>query len=80
MLRIIFFLLTVISLDLCLRVHAQDPPLQRSENGWHLSPHGTIRILVVFAEIEYDQSREKDPQPDGAEHWPKGQLPVEVLP
>ena len=46
-----------------------------SENGWYLSPHGTIRVLVLFAEIEYDRSPARDPQPDGAEHWPKGQLP-----
>jgi hypothetical protein len=55
---------------------AQDKPLQQSIHGWHLSPHGTIRILVIFAEIEYDQNRGKDPQPDGADHWPKGQLPT----
>ncbi len=47
-----------------------------SENGWYLSPHGTIRILVLFAEIEYDVHPEKDPQPNGSAHWPKGQLPT----
>jgi hypothetical protein len=54
---------------------AQGKSVQRSEHGWYLSPHGTIRVLVIFAEIEYDQDRSKDPQPDGAAHWPKGQLP-----
>ena len=49
--------------------------IPRSENGWYLSPHGTIRILVLFAEIDYDKDRSKDPQSDGADHWPKGQLP-----
>jgi len=43
--------------------------------GWFLSPHGTIRILVLFCELEYDQNPSRDPQPNGAEHWPKGQLP-----
>ena len=46
-----------------------------SANGWYLSPHGTIRILVIFAELVYDVHPEKDPQPNGAGHWPKGQLP-----
>lgn len=55
---------------------AQDKPVQRSENGWYLSPHGTIRILLLFVEVDYDVHPEKDPQRDGAAHWPKGQLPV----
>ena len=50
--------------------------MQESKNGWYLSPHGTIRILLLFVEVEYDVNREKDPRPDGADHWPKGQLPV----
>lgn len=50
-------------------------PLQESRHGWYLSPHGSIRILLLFAEIEYDVNPGKDPQPNGAEHWPKGQLP-----
>ena len=61
----------------CLFVGAQNSkagPI-RSENGWYLSPHGTIRILVLFVEIEYDITPEKDPQPDGADHWKKGELP-----
>lgn len=67
------FLLTVLStLLLC----AQERPVQRSENGWFLSPHGTVRVLLLFVEVEYDVHPEKDPQPDGAAHWPKGQMPV----
>jgi len=46
-----------------------------SENGWQLSPHGTIRILVLYAEVLYDRHPEKDPQPDGSDQWPKGRLP-----
>lgn len=49
--------------------------MQRSENGWYLSPHGKIRILVLFVEVDFDVSPDKDPQPNGADHWPKGQLP-----
>ncbi|MFN3874308.1 MAG: hypothetical protein ACK4L7_00145 [Flavobacteriales bacterium] len=46
-----------------------------SSNGCYLSPHGTIRVLVLFCELEYDKTPSRDPQPDGAEHWPKGRLP-----
>ena len=55
---------------------AQEEPLQESRHGWYLSPHGTIRVLLIFAEIEYDVNPGNDPQPDGVEHWPKGKLPV----
>jgi len=47
-----------------------------SENGWSLSPHGTIRVLLIFAEIEYDKTPSDDPNPGGSDHWPKGKLPV----
>ena len=49
---------------------------QNSIHGWSLSPHGTIRVLVIFAEIEYDRNPGNDPQPQGGVHWPKGGLPV----
>ncbi len=55
---------------------AQVRPLQESRHGWHLSPHGTIRVLVIFAEIDYDLDPSKDPQRSGAAHWAKGQLPT----
>ncbi|MBK9421939.1 MAG: hypothetical protein IPN44_12955 [Flavobacteriales bacterium] len=47
-----------------------------SENGWYLSPHGTIRILVLFAEVEYDLHPDKDPAPGGGAEWRKGELPT----
>lgn len=56
--------------------HGQAQQLQQSRHGWYLSPHGTIRILLIFAEIEYDVNPANDPQPEGAAHWPKGELPV----
>ena len=28
--------------------------LPNSTHGWHLSPHGPIRVLVLFAEIDWD--------------------------
>ena len=57
--------------------HAQTDTatVPHSDNGWYLSPHDTIRVLVLFCEIEYDQNPGKNPANDAAEHWPKGQLP-----
>lgn len=55
---------------------AQEAPLPNSEFGWQLSPHGTIRILVLFAEIDYDEQPEKDPQAKSLDHWPIGRLPT----
>ncbi|HOY27835.1 MAG TPA: hypothetical protein PLR96_02605, partial [Flavobacteriales bacterium] len=68
--------LLLLALFLPFALTAQEKPEQRSEHGWYLSPHGTIRILVLFVEIDYDMKPEKDPQPNGADHWPKGQLPT----
>lgn len=53
-----------------------EKPVQRSEHGWYLAPYGTIRVLVLFAEIDWDEDRSKDPQPEGSKLWPKGQLPT----
>ena len=65
-----------LAIALCSVAIAQpERPLQESRHGWYLSPHGTIRVLVIFAEIEWDENPGKDPQPGGADHWPKGQLP-----
>lgn len=61
------------SLSVC-QLDSADLPF--SENGWHLGPHGTIRILVLFAEVEYDRDPSKDPQPAATSDWPKGQLPA----
>jgi len=57
--------------------HAQTDTatVPHSDNGWYLSPHDTIRVLVLFCEIAYDQNPGKNPANDAAEHWPKGQLP-----
>ena len=44
-----------------------------SWNGWFLPVHGTLRILIVFAEIDYDIGT--DPNPDSTEGWPVHSLP-----
>jgi hypothetical protein len=72
--RTLVFLLLACSV--VLRAQTDSTNVQFSENGWHLSPHGTIRVLVLFAEVEYDKNPGKDPQPKGSTLWPKGQLPT----
>ncbi|NNF01503.1 MAG: hypothetical protein HKN22_02365, partial [Bacteroidia bacterium] len=58
-------------------LHAQQDE-QESKNGKSLPVSGTIRVLLVYAEIDYDvnQSINPDVSPNGSEGWPKGQLPV----
>jgi hypothetical protein len=62
----------------CATLHAQPDStnIPNSENGSSLSPHGTIRVLVLYCEIDYDKNPGKDPQPGSADHWTKGQLPA----
>ena len=46
-----------------------------SRNGHRLSPHGEIRFLLAFVELEYSNP-DIDPSPTGTAEWPVGQLPV----
>ncbi|MBP7316251.1 MAG: T9SS type A sorting domain-containing protein [Chitinophagaceae bacterium] len=48
--------------------------LYASKNGWHLPANGTLRILFVFIEIDYDAGT--DPNPNGTDEWPVNALPV----
>lgn len=53
---------------------AQTEPF--SENGWKISPRDTIRILVVYAEVDFDTDADKDPQPKEGRFWTAGQMPL----
>lgn len=53
----------------------QDNIPQSSENGWHITPHGTLKVLMLFVEVEYDVNQDDDPDPSGTEGWRPGQLP-----
>lgn len=46
-----------------------------SRNGCSYSPHGVIRLLVVFVELEYDNPND-DPFLNGTEYWGVGELPI----
>ncbi|MEP7263051.1 MAG: T9SS type A sorting domain-containing protein [Bacteroidota bacterium] len=45
-----------------------------TKNGWYLSPHGTLRVLIVFAEVNYDVGT--DPLPNGNASWQPHTLPT----
>lgn len=49
---------------------------KNSENGWYISPHGTIKIFVVFVELDYDENPDDNPHPKGTDGWKPGQLPT----
>lgn len=42
--------------------------------GIDMVAHGTVRALVIFAELEYADPAD-DPFPDGTLNWPAHQLP-----
>lgn len=46
-----------------------------SRNGWRLSPHGQIRFLIAFVELEYADP-DLDPALNGTPEWPVGHLPM----
>lgn len=59
-------------------LHAQVDDLQRSENGWYMTPQGRLHILVVYAEMLFDSGYQHlDPvkNPEGTIGWKAGQLP-----
>ncbi len=47
-----------------------------SGNGWFLAPHDTLRVLIVFVEIEYDVNPELEDLPNGNKAWMPGLLPA----
>ena len=46
-----------------------------SENGWALPASGTIKILIVFAEVQYTPSS-LDPNLNGSPNWPVNDIPT----
>lgn len=72
--RWLFLLFLVGRCSLC-AAQVDTVRVPNSTNGWYLSPHGTIRILLLFAEIDWDKDPSRDPQPEAGDGWPKGRLP-----
>ncbi len=67
----IFSFLTLI-LFFCLSAHSQ----QNSENGWSLPAHDSLRVLVVFVEVQYDTLPDLSDVPEGRDVWEVGDLPA----
>lgn len=75
---IIMVRINVCSLVLASMLSAVVSPLfaqQNSEYGWALSPRDTLRVLIFFVEIDYDESPELGNYPDGTDRWKVGGLP-----
>lgn len=49
---------------------------QNSEYGWKLAPYDTLRILAVFAEIDYSGTDVDGPHPKGTDQWRPTELPA----
>ncbi len=47
---------------------------QDSRNGYILPVKGHLHVLVIFAEVDYENGA--DPSPNGTKDWNKGKLPV----
>lgn len=49
-----------------------------AKNGWYITTSGTIRVLVIYMEIDYDNPANSfnDPMPNGTAIWAKNQLPT----
>ncbi|MFT4847332.1 MAG: hypothetical protein ACJAZC_000686 [Cryomorphaceae bacterium] len=48
---------------------------QNSENGWVLPTQGTVRILMVFVEVDHDKDSSVDDYPKGHKNWKVNQMP-----
>lgn len=52
--------------------------LLESLNGWYMPPHGTVRILLILAEVDYTGGVADPTGPTGTAEWPAHQLPMWV--
>lgn len=50
--------------------------LIHSHNGWQISAKGTLKVLLLYVEIDYDVNPDQNPLPNGTDDWPAGKLPV----
>jgi hypothetical protein len=48
---------------------------QNSEKGWVLTTQGTVRILMVFVEVDHDKDPSVDDSPRGHKNWKVNEMP-----
>lgn len=56
-------------------MHIPASSQQNSEFGWALSPRDTLRILIFYVEIDYEEVTGLEQHPDGSKVWAVGELP-----
>lgn len=56
-------------------MHTPASSQQNSEFGWALSPRDTLRILIFYVEIDYEDVTGLEQHPDGSKVWSVGELP-----
>jgi hypothetical protein len=49
---------------------------RESQNGWSMTPHGMVRVLLIFAEVNYTGTVSDPTGPTGTLGWPAHQLPT----
>ena len=49
---------------------------QNSTNGWYLPTKDTLRVLVIFVEVDYDTDENLEDLPKGNDNWPVHGLPA----
>jgi hypothetical protein len=56
------------------------PPALFSENGYTITPHGTLRVLLLFAEVDYSDPNcaGLNTYPNASALWPAGSLPLDA--
>lgn len=79
----------VIACAMAQKCEFQDPPAppallggaggggqRESQNGWSMTPHGMVRVLLIFAEVNYTGTVSDPTGPTGTLGWPAHQLPT----
>ena len=60
-----------------LPAQAQNEHVQKTSNGWKISPYGHLHVMVIYAEIEFDSSfgHLDRVKPEGTWLWKAGKRP-----
>jgi hypothetical protein len=78
-----FFITLILVTAINFELLAQKQPVARpgddlihSHNGWQITANGTLKVLLLYVEIDYDVNPDMNPLSKGTADWPAGKLPV----